>query len=549
MDRGKRRSLAQRIGKKGESLFSTWAVDHHLSPNKTEEDLGVDFFCQVLRPRGSSKSEDVTGAVLAVHVRATEGESRPRILLDRVDSVNLLEHFQPACLVGVHVETGQIAFLFVDEPLIDRLREFVASSRQTHSIRLDEMEQDAATFDQRLRVHIRPGVQQRIAIYKAQRTIESVVPGASVSIHHYTDGGNAIVQMPWVSSALSIAPQARDEVRMLAFERGKSPDEWPGVSLRPEFLPLFDLADGPAFLLGAIERDEEVVVECEGQTASTTFRIRRVADEFAYVHEMGLALVLSDRRRREETWVHEMEARLFHGSESLGVGTEALPFFRLLRPGAHFLRGAVPIGIETWGEALPRLGRSVAAIENVVAALGLDLRNFYLGDLRDEEFAVSLGFLEAIFIHHIPAEKIIPGFIVDPDDERDVALIPTEAVTIELPVVLNLKATGIVVWIRARAAMFLSDDGKWCGLRVEEQLHLWHTLHPRFEKPPHPELWVTRAWALVPIGEFEGGAHPLRRQEPEKFVVEARVMTLDGDTIATEAAGPSDGEGVQQPTE
>jgi hypothetical protein len=225
MDCGKRRSLAQRIGKKGESLFSTWAVDHHLSPNKTEEDLGVDFFCQVLRPIGSSKSEDVTGAVLAVHVRATEGESRPRILLDRVDAVSLLVHSQPACLVGVHVETGQIAFLFVDEPLIDRLRKFISSSRQTHSIRLDEMELESATFDRRLRVHIRPGVQQRIVIYKAQRTIESVVPGASISLHHSCDGGNAIVQMPWVSSALSIEPQALDEVRMLAFEKGKSPDE------------------------------------------------------------------------------------------------------------------------------------------------------------------------------------------------------------------------------------------------------------------------------------------------------------------------------------
>jgi hypothetical protein len=45
-DLGKRRSLSQRIGKKGESLFSTWAVDHHLSPNNRR---GLGCPCQGYR--------------------------------------------------------------------------------------------------------------------------------------------------------------------------------------------------------------------------------------------------------------------------------------------------------------------------------------------------------------------------------------------------------------------------------------------------------------------------------------------------------------------
>jgi len=521
---GKRRSSSQRIGKKGESLFSTWAVDHHLSPNKTDEDLGVDFFCQVLRPGRSAKSEEVTGGVLAVHVRATEGDSRPRILLNKTDAANILGHTHPACLIGIQVKTGQIGFLFVEEQFIDRLREFVNSNRRSLSIRIDEMELDSNRFDEKLMVHVRPGVQHRLGIYKAQRTIEAIAPGASVALHHTSGGGSAIVQMPWISSAFSINPEVRDEVRKLAFETGTLPDQWPGLSIRPEFSPLFDLVDGPSYVLGAIERDDQLVIESGGERGSAIFRVRRVGDEFAYVHDMGLALVHSERRKHEKAWVHEMEARLFKGLVSLRAGTKDLPFFRLLRPGAHLLWRATPVGIETWGDAVPRLGRSVVAIEKVIAALGLDLNDFYLCDLRDEEFANSLGFLEALLIEKIPAERVIPGFIVDSDPDRAVDELPAEVVTIELPVVMNVKTTGIVVWIRARATIFFSDDGQRSGLRVEEQFQCWHAVYPPFEKSPYPELWVTSEWPTIPISEFGGGTQAGRRQEPEKFVVEARVL-------------------------
>lgn len=532
--------MAQRIGKKGESLFETWAVDHHLSPNKTDEDLGVDFFCQVLRSKDASTSEDVTGAVLGVHVRATEGKTRPRILLDRIDAIDLLQHSHPACLIGIQANTGQIGVLFVEESFIDRLQDFLRSSRKTLSIRLDEMELDSAKFDRKLMDHVRPGVQQRVAVYKAQRTIQSVAPGASLSVQHTSSGGSAVVDLPWVTSALTIDPKTRDDVRVLAFEKGKSPDEWPGVSLRPEFLPLLDLADGPAFLRGAVEREEEMVVECDGQRASTTFRIRRAADEFAYVHELGLALVSSDRRRRQKEWVHEMEARLFRGSTSLGDGTDALPFFRLLRVGAQFVRSGAPISIDTWGEATSRIGCSVHAIENVVRVLGLNLRDFYLGDLQDEEFGNSLGFLDALLIENSPAGELIPAFIADPDLEGDVDSMPTENVTMDLPVVLNLQAVGIVIWIRARVAMFLSADRKWCGVRVLEQLKWSHSVHPRIEKSAYPELWMMRFWPTVPIGQFQPGVHTVRHQEPEKFFVEARVVPSDDASEDPQAAERSD---------
>ncbi len=244
-----------------------------------------------------------------------------------------------------------------------------------------------------------------------------------------------------------------------------------------------------------------------------------------------------------------MEARLFKGSVSLGLGAQDLRFFQLIRPNALFSWHGSSRGVETWGEALPRLGRSVVAIERVIAAIGLDLREFYLGDLRDEEFATSLGFLEALLIQKTPAENIIPAFIVDPDEGRDIDDVPTKAVIIELPVVLNVSTTGVVVWVRARSAMFLAEDGSWCGLRVQEQLDCKYEIHPRFEKSPYPELWVTRSWPTIPITGFAGSStQTARRQDPEKFLVEARVLGLDQDPPTDDSGTNSDAEYPSGPT-
>jgi hypothetical protein len=526
-DRAKRRSLSQRIGRKGESLFTTWAIDRHLSPNRAEEDLGVDFFCQVLRASAAGVSEDVTGGVLAVHVRATEGDSRPRIRLDRIDAIDMLEHNYPACLIGLRVSPPKIGFLFLQEPLIARLQDFLHSTRSSLSIRLAEFGTDPAVFDRELPAHVQPGFQHRLAIYKAQRAIETAAPGTSVETRQTASGGNTTVEVPWLASAFSIDPGNRNEVRVLAFEEGKTPDAWPGVSIRPEFMPLLELADGPTYLLGRWEGEEEITARLGTDSASTSFRIRRVGNEFAHIHEMGIYLAHSDRHRRGKGWVHDLQAKVFQGSVSLGHGSQALPFFRLLRPGAELVLGGSSISVDAWGPAFANLGRSVEAIEQTVNSLRLNLEDFFLGDLRDEEFANSLAFLHALLVERIPAEKLIPGFVMDPDLQGDEASFPSEKVNIDVPVVLNLKSTGLVVWIRGRANLFRSSDDRWCGLRFEKQLHYWHQAYPRFEKSLHPEAWISRALPPIPLGLFEEGEQKFPRQDAAKFVVEARVLPAD----------------------
>jgi hypothetical protein len=61
MDRGKRLSRGNVIGRQGELAFAQWALDHHLSANRVETDLGVDFFCQVMAPVADSDSIEGAG--------------------------------------------------------------------------------------------------------------------------------------------------------------------------------------------------------------------------------------------------------------------------------------------------------------------------------------------------------------------------------------------------------------------------------------------------------------------------------------------------------
>jgi Domain of unknown function (DUF4365) len=204
MDRGKRRSLGQRIGTKGEKRFALWATDRRLSTNKVDDDYGVDFLCQILRSVGKNRSEEATGALLAVQVKATDGRTRPRVTLDRQDAVNLLRQTQTTALVAVGPEEPYVHFLFLDQAFIDRLSLFLASPNSTASVRLDEMKADSEEFDRQLSYLSQPGTQHRLRIYKAEKDIVAAIPGSSLSVQHLSGGGIAVVDVPCLPSALHV---------------------------------------------------------------------------------------------------------------------------------------------------------------------------------------------------------------------------------------------------------------------------------------------------------------------------------------------------------
>lgn len=64
VDRGKRLSRSNIIGDEGELLFRRWALKHQLTANKVTQDIGIDFFCQVMAPVSDSTSVEGKGPVL-----------------------------------------------------------------------------------------------------------------------------------------------------------------------------------------------------------------------------------------------------------------------------------------------------------------------------------------------------------------------------------------------------------------------------------------------------------------------------------------------------
>src|SRR4051794_34703431 len=117
---GKYRSRQQSIGERGERLFALWATQNGLSPNKVEADYGVDYFCQILNP-SADHSELVLGSILAVQVKSTDGQSRPRVRLDKTDAANLLRQTHPTALIAIDLHAGTIRYRFIDEGFIDVL--------------------------------------------------------------------------------------------------------------------------------------------------------------------------------------------------------------------------------------------------------------------------------------------------------------------------------------------------------------------------------------------------------------------------------------------
>lgn len=254
-------------------------------------------------------------------------------------------------------------------------------------------------------------------------------------------------------------------------------------------------------------------------------------DENAFTHPVGLSLVMSDRRMEEDIWVHELEGRIFAGPLSLGDAREVLPFLRLLRSGAQCsVDGHHFLPIENWGESITRIGPGVEALERIAEGLKLDLKEFHLADFGEEDFGRAVTFLDAFMLQGAPLEGIANSIILGPTALKEPGNIPTERVLMYVPVVLNLKAKGLILWVSARGAVYLSDEGQRCGLRIEEQQDWCSEAHEKFEKSVYPELWIRKQWPSIRLGApYQPGVHAFEAKDADQVTVEAIIWKEEDD--------------------
>jgi len=273
-----------------------------------------------------------------------------------------------------------------------------------------------------------------------------------------------------------------------------------------------------------------LTVENAGVCATATFKRRIFGDEAALTNPIGLTLVFSDRRFIGNTWVHEFVCRVFPGETSLGDAPDLVRFLRLLKSGSVlYVDGARFIELDEL-PSLTAVGSSLEGLIEISNALGIEIGQFQLSDLREREPCFTLRLLDALFLAKKPFEQLGNSFVIGTAAEiaeTESTMFPVETVSMNIPIVMNLRSVGIVIWVRARGSMYLREN-RWCGIRIEKQESLRSELHPRFSKGEHPEMWVNKHWPPIPLGTGFG-MQPIEIFPSEYITVEGEIWRTSED--------------------
>jgi hypothetical protein len=349
-----------------------------LSPNKQAvEDLGIDFFCQVLTPMGTG-SEEVTGRAIVVQVRATTCANRPRIKLYREDIETALRQETPYCLIGVDMPTRRVHFKFLDGDLAKQWSAFLEGSNKSTSVRIDEMSSDSAQFQAELHHLTRPTSVMKLAHTRIRLAINRDIPGADLRLNAGAARDWALLAMPLLGRAFDVPDIAvRDALTNTVFRLDSANNVYDEAvrrfALKSSINLISNLTDGNIFLAAGLEADVALVLHNEQGDPTANARLRHAADERAYLLECGLILKVSDARKHSDgTPVHELSFELkSDGAASLGTTTD-LSFLKGLTPGATLnLANRSGIPIESFG--IQHLATSVSAIEKVCEAVDVPL--------------------------------------------------------------------------------------------------------------------------------------------------------------------------------
>lgn len=499
-DRGKRRSTSQRTGEQGESVFAAWAVSHRLTATKASADYGIDYFCQIFSAVGVH--EEATGGVLAVQVKTTNAGSKPTVFLDRTDAVNLVRQEQPTCLFGIGLATKTVYFRFVDETFINELLFFLTSQKGRLGLPLSSMSTGSELFGKQLRNIAKAATQQRIRIYRVELEARLRLPDAEVEVTQSSRGGVATLTAKWIGSAFHVHPDIRETVRTEFFGLGIAPEIEAGIVMRPELLPVFSVADSSVILQGGIEGEELIQVKNGDKTAEASFKVRNFGDEWSFTHDSGLCLIMSEPRNFGGGQVkHDLYVHLAQGVSSLGALGEGIDFLKLLGPGSFFSRGGRAwMELDHWGRSLTSIGSAIEMLGPVCGSLGIDLHSCFLNDFVNREFVASIVYVNAILTGKYSASEMFPGVLYNVDSSIPASEAKSRKVRVRLPLVMNVKDVGVIIWLKTGTRLYFNEEGLLCGLQPETLLSWEVELTSRFTKSAHPELWISNNLPAVECG-------------------------------------------------
>lgn len=529
MDRGKRLSRSNIIGEEGELLFRRWALKHQLTANKVKQDIGIDFFCQVMAPVSGSTSVEGQGPVLGAQVKTVEDGDDARLVIDRIDGTDLLRQTQATCLFGIRLSDESVHFQFVDRNFIDRLVAFLDTENDQLTTSYKTLAADSALFLRLLKRYANPFEQIQLRLYLIQQRVSSGIPGSRFSVVSSGGETRSLVGVPWIPSAFAIDEKARDEVRLKFLREGIIDPEQEGIDLHPVIgEALRETNSSAAVLSGRGAVVTKVRVRLGDATAVQPFEYREFGTEKNFVHRSGLRITMdrATQKLSDGHRYHSLESEVFRPRHPTSLAGTAFNFFRLFRPGASVeLQHGWEVPLETFGESLTSLGDAVNAWPDLCKALKLPTRLLCLGDLRDEEFSRTAWLLEALLIRNLPIGMLANGFLIGPAADQPVEQLSTTVVLANVPIALNWKDTGIVVWVECEAKAYLFED-LMCGFQLKEQTSWRIQKAHRFDKSIYPEVWFFRDWPVLPIREGLSGISNWTHDGIAKRSLEAKIRLV-----------------------
>jgi hypothetical protein len=147
----------------------------------------------------------------------------------------------------------------------------------------------------------------------------------------------------------------------------------------------------------------------------------------------------------------------------------------------------------------------------------------------DEEFARTIWFLEALLLKNLPIGQIASSFIVGPAADLPLAHIPRAAISMSVPLALNWKDTGLVIWVECDGEGFL-HEGLLCGVRLTQQRNWRIEKTQRYQKSIYPEMWIAKDWPAIPIGTEASGTQSWNFSPAKTLPLEAIIRKVAPNT-------------------
>lgn len=531
VDRGKRLSRSNLIGEDGELLFRRWALKHRLTANKVNQDIGIDFFCQVTAPVPGSTSFEGRGPVLGAQVKTVQDGEDARLIIDRIDAIDLLRQTQATCVFGIRLSDESVHFQFMDRNFINRLVTFLDTENDELTISYKALADDSAHFLRLLERYTNPFEQMQLRVYLIQQRINSGIPGSRFSVDSAGEETRSMIAVPWIPSAFAINENAREQVRLKFLREGSIDLEEEGIELHPVIGEALRATNSSAAVLSGVGAVmTKVKVRLDHTTVVQPFEYSEFGTEKNFVHRSGLRITIdrTTRKLSDGHHYHSMESEVFRPQRPTPLSGNAFNFFRLFRPGASIeLQPGWEAPLETFGESLTSLGEAVNAWPDLCKALKLPLQRLCLGDLQDEEFSRTAWFLEALLIRNLSISMLVNGVLVGPAADKSPDQLSTTPVLASVPLALNWKDAGIVVWLECEAETYLFED-LVCGFQLKEHISWQIQKTGRLDKSIYPEVWFFRDWPAVPIREGLSGVMSWKYEENSKRPFEAIIRPAPG---------------------